>query len=511
MKMLLLVLMFCAGVSLAGTAHAAESPSPVQFDSPVAATITPQGALVDVEAKYKARTVDGQKVVDVYVPLKADVPAIAVSAPEGAVLRRWTTDVLPLPQGSGTLGQERLALQRRYDTLQGEIKALKTRVALWENIPGEWTQERLDARETKMQKAFPEIMVALGQKEREAADLAALIKSLPEGERQAKRVRVLLNDDLAENAEVTLRYSYNIDSCTWTPQYHINATREGIHVALEANLSQQTGVDWRNTRVTLLLRDSAQRTPAALRPWRVGKIEVEQTRSRANFAAEEMAAGAAPMAAPKARSAPEKAVAYQSEHATGWQLSAPVHIPQGRHTLPIVGEDWQDTLQRVARPTQGDARVWLLVEHNFEGAPLPAGPATFMLDGSPVGQGDFTPRESKVKLAFGVDPLCSVRVEADTRLRGKEGIINRRQTWQWGWTYIAQNNRESDVSIRIEDAAPQSNDKDIVVTLDDTPPARTNARHELYWDVNVPARGKAEVRHVVRIEAPQDMRVSIGR
>lgn len=128
-----------------------------------------------------------------------------------------------------------------------------------------------------------------------------------------------------------------------------------------------------------------------------------------------------------------------------------------------------------------------------------------------MGPGHFAPQGDAVTLFFGSDPLMEVKTEPDTRLTGKSGIINKRQTWKWGWTYTVINHRAQAVSVRLEEPAPQIGDEGVSVTLEDSPPAQRGEDHTLYWDVQTPANGKVQVRHGVSISAPEGLDIFPGR
>lgn len=59
------------------------------------------------------------------------------------------------------------------------------------------------------------------------------------------------------------------------------------------------------------------------------------------------------------------------------------------------------------------------------------------------------------------------------------------------------------MTVRLERPAPEIVDQGVSVRYDDTPPSKKDEKeHMLFWDVKVPADGKAEVRHSVTISSP---------
>ena len=480
------------------------------FANPTSAVITPQGARLEVQSQVEAQAVNGQIQAEIFLPPTAELDIVRVSTPKWVSILRWSVDKASLPAAAGSsAAQNRQALQQERDQLQGDIAVLKTRLELWTSVPSDWAQDKLDAREARLITVLPQIVAQLAQKQRDLSALEERIKALPPATYNAKRVRVLLSGEVKSGTPLTLHYTYTMADCSWQPHYRINASNDSITVALEAAVEQHSGFDWTDTHVTLSLQNTTQRTPPTLNQWYIRNIADNDDRPRmmGNMrAAASMANDGVALSA-----APKEVKAFTSEYGAGWELDKSVRVPEGVSYLPIVEDVWMDRLQRLARPAQGDNRVWLTAEHVFEGTPLPPGKATYLLDGSPVGQGMFAPVGTKVTLAFGADPLCNVRTDKDPRVTGSTGIIDRKQTWRWGWVYTATNNRDKDVSIRIEDAEPRAGDTAIKVTLEDDPVAAKGEKNSMFWDVNVPAKGSATVRHIVRVEAPKDMNISVGR
>ncbi len=103
----------------------------------------------------------------------------------------------------------------------------------------------------------------------------------------------------------------------------------------------------------------------------------------------------------------------------------------------------------------------------------------------------------------------TVSVLADGRRRGDAGVVNRRRQWSWAWEYTVNNGRSVPVRVRLERPRPHTVDRSVTVAYDDTPKAVVDERNDcLFWLLDVPAEGKADVRHGLTISAPVDRKIS---
>ena len=152
----------------------------------------------------------------------------------------------------------------------------------------------------------------------------------------------------------------------------------------------------------------------------------------------------------------------------------------------------------------GDSRVWLMAKYVLPPQQAwPEGQAEYSVDGQSVGQGLFRPRGGEATLFFGADPRVSVTTTADSRKRGESGFIDKSKNWTWAWTYTLTNSHSKALTVRLERPAPMIVDQSVSVSYDDTPPSQKDEKkHMLFWEVKVPADGKASVHHSVTISSP---------
>lgn len=488
------------------TGHSA-SATPL-FDTPHEVVLTQRNARVRVMGQVPVTLHNGVPVCVFYVP--DDATEIAFSpTPTLETLTAWRVERVALPHATdnSALYQRRAHLMERIDALRGQLHTTQALLTLWTTPPAESLSLTMFKTRTQLvRERVPEATATLAQQKRDLEALEKELAALPETPKTVQRIVLRLRPDHAGQT-LSLNYAYTLSRCGWQPMYTIHATGDSLHIRMDADITQYSGIDWKNTRLTLISGAVAPLTPQPLQPW---LIYTDKNRPAPAVRARRIEADA--VMPPMSMSlAPDPAPAYTESAATaGWTLENTT-LPEGVNRLTILRDVWNDPLQRLARPTQGNAPVWIRARHIFTGTPLPAGQAHYFLEDTALGQGDFTPKGDTVELFFGVDPLVSVQTAKDTRLTGTSGVVNKVQTVSWGWLYTVTNQRSTPVTVRLEDAAPQATDTAMTCTIHSEPPAQRGEHHSIYWDISVPARGNAQTRYAVSITAPHDIQLYPGR
>lgn len=465
--------------------------------APVSALLSPDGGRLDVEESLPVESRDGISCVSFVLPGEAENLDVRVA---GQAIARWTSLPQALERG-GDLARLRDDLLAEQAKLSGNLESVKARLGLWTTQPEKASLQELEQRDVRMRVVIPVLSGEQMEIERRLALVTQELGSLPVSPALGRMVTVYLAKPATGKLKVS--YSYTLRNCWWRPLYSFDAQPDKGEVAVrfEAEVSQLTGMDWRQTRVSLSSHGAGPREPAPLREWIVDSNIKPKAMSNLVSPrvrqAELMQDNAAPVFAPVVADS-EGVYAVWTPESNG--------LPEGMSRLFIAADTWKTPLQWLARPTVGDGRVWLTALH--ETAPekaWPTGQADFSVDGRPSGQGTFSLKDGKAELFFGPDPRVSVLTVRD-RQRGESGFIAKSRNWTWAWTYRLTNGHNKEIMVRIERPAPQIVDQAVSVKFDDTPEAREDkARHMLYWDVKVAAGGAAEVKHAVTISSPTEL------
>lgn len=490
------------------------------WQNPSSVQLSPQGAHVTVETSLPATPNSlGQMQVEFYLPGDAQQLEIV---PENGTLAQWSSSLDTVDKLTGDIANRRTALLQEKTQIQGRIAALQARMALWATPPTTaLPQEQMSARQSSIDAVLPAAQQELSGQQRSLQEVEAQLAALPPANTQTQKIVALLNStgdkvsaDKASPATCKVRYAYTLNNCGWQPNYSFNALPDAgtVKVKLFAKIWQYSGINWDNADITLISHNSWQREPGFLRPWRVAAGDEDAAPMPIAARAMPMQLAApAPYAegdmAPRKRQAPQM---QDSSAFTSWLLGSR-NLAEGNVLLCLSEESWDSPLQWLARPSLGNS-VWLTVKHTLvKPRAWPAGEADFSIDGLNVGNGTFSPKGDTATLYFGVDPRVTVLSESDPRQSGKEGLVDKRKTWDWTWKYTVFNNRTSPVNVRIEEPAPQPGDKALTITYNGKPAPQSGPDHSLYWNVEVPANSSQELNHTVTLTAPQNMKIRTGR
>jgi uncharacterized protein (TIGR02231 family) len=479
------------------------------FGTPVRVMLSPGDAHIAAEQEIPVTPGrDGRAEVRFLLP-KGSVD-VSITAKDRAV-EDWTSAKSYLDAPAKARHERRNALIKELTAVEGEIKAIQARMALWTTRTAkELSFDDLDKRDNRMRQIIPELHGKLHELEEQAKALKAERDSLPVVGKEV----VLVSASLSGPATGTVRlfYTYSTGQCGWRPLYRFTALpdRDLVLAHLSAEIRQNSGQDWNNAEITLVSHIARQQAPRKLSPWLVENatdVDAAVPLSRAQASAPvAMEADILPNAA-----APPAIQMMDRGAFASWELGKR-SLREGTSRLTIREAEWKTPIFRLARPAQGK-QLFIAARHTVDDPRAwPAGAASYFLDGAAAGAGTFVLDGNKARLFFGADPRVTVERELDSRQSGRSGIIiGKRQNWEWNWTFKAFNGRSQPVLLRVEDARPQARDKDIAIAMNSKPEHKLDEEHTLYWELTIPANQGADIIHSVTVSAPADMQVRPGR
>ena len=481
-----------AGVALAALPISAAHAAPRLAD-PLRAVLSPDNATLFVQETLPVETVGGTPAVRILLPENAaDFQLVA----SNGVIERISRKVVA-GEESGELAREKARMEKERASLKGELAQCEARV----NYASEHPDKPAD---------FPALYVRIEEIKKRIAQLEALVKSYP----RIPTNRLLVTAALSgAGTSATVRYSYRIPDCSWSPVYQIDCApqKDGkgiLTVRLEALVTQSSGMDWTQTTVELITRSGGPVNPSALRGWQVGN-ELSDAVPRA-VGARSMKA-AAPLAAEMAESAPARnakprpVVVADTEGTYASWTPTLKGLLQGESRILLAQEKWTEPLVWLARPLNRDARVFLTAEHEL--APdrvWPDGHADLSVDGVAIGGSSFSPRSGKVFLSFGEDPRVKLTALTEPRKSGVIGFIGKDKVWEWAWRYTVSNNRPNAVNVRVERPLPKSVNKEVLAEVTSVPEAKQKD-NALLWEFPLPPKKSQVISHSVKVTAPEKL------
>ncbi len=491
--------------------HDAAKPR-LNMAAPDTALLTPTGGRLAVTQHIAPQKSEAGQAIEFVIP--GDASNLQMDAPGNTIIR-W--DSLPyVIQPTSAHSRTRQNVENERALLVARLATIKARLAVGQAQTAQAGAQELEQRQNLMGQQMP----ALAREQEEAQKRLRLVEQELAQMPGAANVGKLVTVTLAGHPEkdIQINYSYDLSSCGWQPVYEFNArpnmkSGDMVDVHMLAEVWQFSGMDWKGTAVTLATLGYGPREPEPLPRWIVGTpapTPKPQPRAAAGSAAKNArAADAAPVmlsaTPPQVESAAPVLADTDSLYAS-WTLSAK-GMPEGRFHLEITSDTWKTPLQWLARPSDGDNRVWLLCKYDLpQTRAWPAGTARFSVDGQSIGNGVFRPKSGNAELFFGADPRVSVHTTIDSSKQGETGFINTSKTWTGAWTYTITNRHDREIRVKVERPAPMVANDNITVTYNDKPKSTVdNKEHMIFWDVDVAAHGKAVIEHEITISSPEKL------
>ena len=311
--------------------------------------------------------------------------------------------------------------------------------------------------------------------------------------------------------ETTLTVSYSLMGCGWTPLYRLDARpREGrILFAWDAEIWQSSGIDWSQVETSLATLEPRSRiAPPDLPPWIIRPRPQVPLRGRqkADALLEAPAVGA--MMSAEIQGA-EPTEIRRSTFAV-WNIGKR-DIPAGtRQRTKVRDESWSADFLHLLRPSLTSQAFVQASVKLPEAREIPAGQATFLIDGASLGRRPFSFAGQEGDLFFGVDPLVTADAVLLSSKSGEKGFMADRQTHEWAWRLDIRNARDSAARLRLEEPTPQPRDERIRVSLKLEPEPTEKTPSSLIWMVEIPPGQKQALFSTVRVEAPREMELDLG-
>ncbi len=351
----------------------------------------------------------------------------------------------------------------------------------------------------------------------------------------AMDTRTLTINLTAERAG-TLTVSYQVNNAGWKPAYRASLNSETSKLELErqAIISQKTGEDWSNVRLTLSTSQPRRTTSGGdPHPW---LLSWQRTETRGFDSYESMPAPAAAPAAPLAesmvtnnsiggkRKAPkeeDKAAAEPEEpdyapptfetqamFATEFQVPARTSLPaDGREVSVALAKETLAVKQYLQATPRQDAAVYVTAEADKPQGDWPAGAMQLFRDGSYVGSNDWNPQaKDHLVLGFGRDAQMHVSVVPVKGDSGTAGFFGSRDRKKIATVFALTNHHRRPVNLLVLEASPVSTSDEVRVrsTFEPKPSHETweDKRGVMAWELNLAPGETSKIRTDYEIDFP---------
>ncbi len=317
---------------------------------------------------------------------------------------------------------------------------------------------------------------------------------------------------------VNLDINYITNSATWSPFYDLRAEsiKDPINIMYKAQVIQNSGIDWKKTKLTLSSGNPNQNNQAPiLNAWflRYGYEYVYSKEENTQNMLQTRAAGIA-VAMDKAEEvdAPSSISNYTQVNENQLNVSFDIDIPydilsNGKvHSVALKDIKLPATYKYYAVP-KAEKEAFLLAEiSDYSKYNLLPGEANIIFEGMYVGKTNINPNQTSdtLNLSMGRDKKISIKREKVVDKSGTKFLSSyKEQVFTYDLT--VRNNKKEEVFLLLKDQYPLSTDKEITIELLDDGKAKVNTETGvLTWELKLAQNETKKIRISYKVKYPKD-------
>lgn len=317
--------------------------------------------------------------------------------------------------------------------------------------------------------------------------------------------------------------TYTSTQASWYASYDLRSANISapLEIIYKANVTQATGVDWKQVKLSLSTGNPSQYGIApTLEPW---QLYYNQDIPTAPMALQGRAAG---LVLDEVTTTQKKNIrirgtstlnnfTQQNENQlnTTFDIAIPYDVASNGkpHSVSLKEYKHPANYTYLALPRL-DPNVYLIAElTDYEKLNLMPGTANVMFENMLVGKTIIDPNATSdtLRMSMGKDKMISIKRDRVNDL-SQTKILGGSKKQSLVYEITIKNNKKSNVTIALQDQIPIATDKSMEITLDEHNGADvTKETGILKWNVDVPAGATKKIRFGYSIKYPKDKQISI--
>jgi len=331
--------------------------------------------------------------------------------------------------------------------------------------------------------------------------------------------------DVSANQSTTanLEVGYVVYNASWHPLYDIRSAGvdKPIELNYKANIIQNTGVSWKNVRLTLSTANpNLSNVKPEQRQWRLEFEPEYDTYSNAgNKKAKMMRADAPAMEFKYEAEALDEMVVTSADFTETinttlnrqFEIRIPYTVASGgkQTTVDIRKESIKAEYSYTVVPKLDNDAFLMAKISDWGQYDLLAGSANLFFAGTYVGKTYINPDQTSdtLELSMGRDSHIIIERNVLKDFTSKK-LIGGAQKESYGYEIMIKNTKKNAVSLKIVDQIPVSSHKDIEVEILDQGGATFNkVSGELTWDITIEPGASVKKKFSYNIKYPKDKKV----
>ena len=326
---------------------------------------------------------------------------------------------------------------------------------------------------------------------------------------------------------IKLNINYLTDNVSWKPYYEIKADKISapLDVTFKATVKQNTGLDWKGVKLTLINGNSSRNNYApTVSPWFIyarSPREREIQREEASLIKTRAVASKAEYAdkdiALEGR-VEGVAVGYAgfnvntNELNTSYDIDIPYDILSNNedHLISLYQQKIPADYQYFTAPNY-DREAYLLAKiKDFSKYNLVSAPASIIFENMYIGETRISPDQTnnEMNITLGNDPKINIRREEVQDKSGEKFLSSYREK-VITYDLVIKNNKKEQISIEVKDRFPLSNNEAVKIeVLDKSGAAKDDEKGFLTWNIKLSPSETKKLRVSYKVRYPKDYTIN---
>ena len=326
---------------------------------------------------------------------------------------------------------------------------------------------------------------------------------------------------------IKLNINYLTDNGSWKPYYEIKAENISapLDVTFKAIVKQNTGLDWKGVKLTLINGNSSRNNYApTVSPWFIyarspkereiqreeaSLIKTRAVASKAEYADKDIALD---------DRAEVVAVGYAgfnvntNELNTSYDIDIPYDILSNNedHLISLYQQKIPADYQYFTAPNYNREAYLLAKIKDFSKYNLVSAPASIIFENMYIGETRISPDQTnnEMNITLGNDPKISIRREEVQDKSGEKFLSSYREK-VITYDLVIKNNKKEQISIEVKDRFPLSNNEAVKIeVLDKSGAAKDDEKGFLTWNIKLSPSETKKLRVSYKVRYPKDYIVS---
>ena len=333
---------------------------------------------------------------------------------------------------------------------------------------------------------------------------------------------------------IKLNINYLTDNVSWKPYYEIKTDKISapLDVTFKAIVKQNTGLDWKGVKLTLINGNSSRNNYApTVSPWFIyaqspKEREIQREEIYADKSASVRIRGMGSVNAEKydvqvnalEGRVESVVVGYAgfnvnaNELNTSYDIDIPYDILSNNedHLISLYQQKIPADYQYFTAPNYRREAYLLAKVKDFSKYHLVSAPASVIFENMYIGETRVSPDQTnnEMNITLGNDPKISIRRE-DIQDKSGEKFLSSYREKVVTYDLIIKNNKKEQISMEIKDRFPLSNNEAVKIeVLDKSGAAKDDEKGFLTWNIKLSPSETKKLRVSYKVRYPKDYTVS---